>query len=60
MTNYNQLLTSLQQALDNAKAIESASNSTDTDVGHVNGLLEAIQLVNEWATRREEYYDKNI
>jgi len=54
MSNYNQLLTSLQQALKHAKAIESAEGSTDTDVGHVNGLLEAIQLVNEWITTQEE------
>lgn len=50
MINYQQLLANLNQALKHAKAVESRSGSTDTDVGHVNGLLEAIQLVNEWVT----------
>lgn len=53
MSDYQPLLSSLNQALKHAKDIESRSDSTDTDVGHVNGLLEAIQLVHEWVTTQE-------
>lgn len=43
----------LDTALQRAKDIESSNDATDTDVGHVNGLLEAIQLVHEWVTTQE-------